>query len=154
MPFICVQMQSQVSDSDGGEVHDYGIPFIFRSRRGCSGRGIAPTRDSGERPAATPSHQPMGTSSHGLGVLWILFWPTKPQTRVLDILPLRWAITIRSTTEGWESRRQTLSGLFARGSLLSSASTRRRGEIVKLFRANLAGKRALPRSLDDKVGCL
>ena len=59
--------------------------------------------------------------------------PTKPQTGVLDVLPLRRAVSIRSTSEGRECRRQTLSGLFARDSLLSSTSTRRRSEIVKLF---------------------
>ena len=154
MPFICVQLQPQMSrlrrGMDPQELHT----FIIRSRRGCGGRGIAPTRDGRERPTATPSHQPMSTSSRGLGALGVLSWPTEPKTSVLDILPLCWAVPIRSTSEDGEDRRQTLSGLLARRSLLSPAPTRRRSEIVKLFRAYLAGKRALPRPLNNEVRCL
>jgi hypothetical protein len=49
---------------------------------------------------------------------------------------------------------KTLSGLLARAGLLPSTSTRRRSEVVELFRTDLTGERALPRSLDSEVCCL
>ena len=95
----------------------------------------------------------MGPSSHRLGVLGIFSWPTKTKTGVLGVFPLRRAIPI-STREGGESCRQTLSGLLSGGSLLSSASTRRRSKVVELFGPDLASERALPGSLDGEMGRL